>query len=77
MAVFCLHDQEKETFELAHLLGVLRSDMDFGRDYDARLDELLAENKLWVRHPMDFWERLRNHSPQVPGCRRWWAYIGS
>lgn len=46
---FCLHDGEKETFELARLVGVIRSDERFRHDYDSRLDELLAEKRLWLR----------------------------
>jgi hypothetical protein len=54
LPLFCLHDQEKETFELAALLGVLNSDETFRRDYHSRLDELLAEKKMWVRQPDGF-----------------------
>ncbi len=46
---FALHDGERETWRLAELLGILRSDREFLRDYDQRLDALLAENKLAVR----------------------------
>jgi SAM-dependent methyltransferase len=46
---FALHDGERETWRLAKLLGILRSDKEFLRDYDARLDVLLAENKIAVR----------------------------
>jgi hypothetical protein len=48
--LFCLHDEEMETFVLAKLVGVLRSDEEFRRDYDSRVDELLAENRIWIRH---------------------------
>ena len=51
---FCLHDQEKETFELAKLLGVLNSDQEFRAAYDLRLDELLAEKHILVRQPDGF-----------------------
>jgi hypothetical protein len=51
---FCLHDQEKETFELAELVGVLQSDDEFRSAYDFRLDELLAEKKILVRQPDGF-----------------------
>jgi hypothetical protein len=54
MPLFCLHDQEKETFELAKLVGVLHSDEGFRRDYDFRYDELLAEKKIWIRQPDGF-----------------------
>ena len=46
---FALHDGERETWRLANLLGILRSDREFLRDYDARLDALLAENRLAIR----------------------------
>jgi hypothetical protein len=49
MPWFCLHDDEKETFVLAKLIGVLRSDERLRLDYDSRLDELMAENKIWIR----------------------------
>ena len=46
---FALHDGKRETWRLAELLGTLRSDREFLRDYDARLDALLAENRMAVR----------------------------
>jgi SAM-dependent methyltransferase len=46
---FALHDGERETWRLAELLGILRSDREFLHDYDARLDALLTENRLAVR----------------------------
>jgi SAM-dependent methyltransferase len=46
---FALHDGEQETWRLAKLLGILRSDREFVRDYDARLDALLAKNRIAVR----------------------------
>ena len=46
---FALHDGERETWRLAELLGILRSDREFLRDYDARQDALLAENGIAVR----------------------------
>ena len=49
MPSFCLHDKEQETFELAKLVGILRSDEGFRCDYDSRLDELLAEKRIWLR----------------------------
>jgi hypothetical protein len=51
---FCLHDQEKETFELAKLVGVLNSDEEFRAGYDLRLDELLAEKKILIRQADGF-----------------------
>jgi hypothetical protein len=48
-AWFTLHEGEWETWRLAELLGVLRSDRAFLSDYDARLDALLAENRIAVR----------------------------
>jgi hypothetical protein len=48
-AWFTLHDGDRETLRLAELLGILRSDRDFLRDYDSRLDALLAENRIAVR----------------------------
>jgi hypothetical protein len=46
---FALHDGERETWRLAELLGTLRSDQEFLRDYDARLDALLAESRMAMR----------------------------
>ena len=51
---FALHDGERETWRLAELLGILRSDREFLRDYDARLDALLAENRLALRDENGF-----------------------
>jgi hypothetical protein len=58
----------RETWRLAELLGILRSDRKFLHDYDARLDTLLAENRIAVRdgdgclaeppNPIDFAERV-------------------
>ncbi len=48
-AWFTLHEGEQETWRLAELLGVLRSDREFLRDYDAHLDTLLAQNRIAVR----------------------------
>ena len=49
MPWFSLHNDEKETFALARLMGVLRSDEAFRLDYDSRVDELLAESRMLVR----------------------------
>ena len=46
---FSIHEGERETWRLAELLGILRSDREFLRDYDARLDSLLAENRMAIR----------------------------
>jgi SAM-dependent methyltransferase len=46
---FTIHDGERETWRLAELLGILRSDREFLREYDMRLDSLLAENRLALR----------------------------
>jgi len=54
MPWFCLHDEEKETFVLARLLGVLRADERFRLDYDSRVDELLAEKRIWIRREDGF-----------------------
>jgi SAM-dependent methyltransferase len=48
-AWFTLHEGERETWRLAELLGILRSDHTFLRDYDAKLDSLLAQNRIAVR----------------------------
>jgi hypothetical protein len=45
----CLHDGEKETWALARLVGILRSDPAFCVDFDNRLDDRLAEKRIWVR----------------------------
>ncbi len=46
---YCIHEGEKEVWALAKLVGLIRSDPAFRRDFDTRLDGLLAENKIWVR----------------------------
>jgi SAM-dependent methyltransferase len=63
-AWFTLHEGERETWRLAELLAILRSDREFLRDYDARADALLAEHQISIRDadgflteppgPMDF-----------------------
>ena len=54
MPWFSLHNDEKETFALAKLMGVLRSDEAFRLDYDSRVDELLAESRMLVRQQDGF-----------------------
>jgi SAM-dependent methyltransferase len=51
---FCLHNDEKETFVLAKLLGALRADEAFRHAYDSRVDELLAEARILVRQEDGF-----------------------
>jgi hypothetical protein len=51
---FCLHSDEKETWALARLIGVLRSDERYRVDYDSRVDELLAEHRICVRQADGF-----------------------
>ena len=46
---YALHDGERETWRLAELIGVLRTDKEFLRAYDERLDALLADNRFSVR----------------------------
>jgi len=48
-AWFALHDDERETWRLAEVLGILRSDREFLRDHDARMDALLAKHRIAVR----------------------------
>jgi len=72
MSLFCLHDEEKETFALAKLIGVLRSDEEFRRDYDSRVDGLLAENRIWIRHVAG---SLRAPADQLPSPQWVPAYI--
>jgi hypothetical protein len=54
MPWFCLHNDEKETFVLAKVLGILRSDESFRLAYDSRVDELLAENRTLIRQEDGF-----------------------
>ncbi len=46
---FCLQGGERETFVLAKLTGVLRRDEAYRTAFDARLDALFAEERLWIR----------------------------
>ncbi len=48
-AWYTLHEGEHETWKLATVLRVLRSDPDFLRPYDARLDGVLAEQGVAIR----------------------------
>jgi SAM-dependent methyltransferase len=72
MPWFCLHNEEKETFALARLIGVLRSDESFRFDYDSRVDELLAENRIFVRQEDGF---LAAHPDPLPVPEWLPAYI--
>lgn len=46
---FCLHNDERETFLTARVVGMLRRDDGFREAFDARLDTLMREQRLWVR----------------------------
>jgi hypothetical protein len=48
-AWYTVHDRDRETWRLAELIGALRSNPEFLRDYDGRLDALLAQHKFNVR----------------------------
>jgi SAM-dependent methyltransferase len=69
---YALHDGERETWRLAELIGALRSDKEFLRGYDERLDALLAENKISVR---DANGRLINHPEESDMAKRLPAYL--
>jgi len=60
---FALHDGERETWMLAHLVGILRSDESFRRDYDARLDQLLGKHNILDRSPDGCLRTPRNPIP--------------
>ncbi len=49
-----LHDHERETWRLADMVAILRSDPEFLRDYNTRLDSLLQERRLLVREENGF-----------------------
>jgi hypothetical protein len=44
------HDDDEETDRLATLIGTIRADNTFRRDFDARLDALLDEHGLFTRN---------------------------
>jgi hypothetical protein len=46
---FCLHEGEHETWALARLVRILRSDPEFRSDYGTRMDGLLEEKRMLVR----------------------------
>lgn len=48
---FALHDDDPDTLLLAELVGEVRSDDDFRRSFDRRLDALLADAELCPRGP--------------------------
>jgi hypothetical protein len=48
-AWYTVHEGDRETWRLAKLIGMLRSDREFLHDYDVRLDGLLAEHKFNMR----------------------------
>jgi len=48
---FTLHDGERETWMLASLVGILRSDESFRQDYDKRMDRLLDNSHILNRGP--------------------------
>jgi hypothetical protein len=69
LPLFALHDDEKETFTLARVVGVLRGNQDFCRAYDARYDELQAEDKIWVRGEDGFF----GPAPDQLASHKWMA----
>jgi len=54
VAWMSLHDHERETWRLAEMVAILRSDPEFLRDYNARPDSLLQEHRLLVREESGF-----------------------
>lgn len=48
---FTMSPSDKESASSAFLVGLLREDKDFCTAHDQRLDQLLAEARLWERHP--------------------------
>jgi len=48
---FALHDTDDETCRLAEALRVLRSDVDFLRDFDQALDRIFALHQICARKP--------------------------
>jgi len=51
IAVFALHDDDHDLDLMSRLIGILRSDGDFRRDIDARMDELQAGIGFGARKP--------------------------
>ena len=56
----CLYDGERETWRLAEMVAILRSDPQFLCDYNARLDTLLQEHGLLVREESGFLAILKD-----------------
>jgi hypothetical protein len=69
---YALHDGERETWRLAELVGVLRSNREFLREYDSSLDALLAEYKISVRDENGC---LINHPELGEPAKRLSAYL--
>jgi hypothetical protein len=51
IAVFTLHDDDRDRKRMASLIGLLRGDSSFRADFDRRLDELVVEHGLGARKP--------------------------
>jgi len=51
VAVFALHDDDHDTAVISALVGALRSDSEFCRDIDRRMDEIMAQIRLCARKP--------------------------
>jgi SAM-dependent methyltransferase len=66
---FTLHDGDRETWMLAKLVGILRSDESFRRDYDTSLDRLLEQSHILDR---DSDGRLRTSPAPIP-AQQWRA----
>jgi SAM-dependent methyltransferase len=66
---FTLHDGDRETWMLAKLVGILRSDESFRRDYDTRLDRFLKNSHILDR---DSDGRLRTPLDPIP-AQEWRA----
>ncbi len=60
---FTLHDSDRETRMLAKLVGLLRSDESFRRDFDTSLDRLLRDSHILDRDPNG---RLRTPPAPIP-----------
>jgi SAM-dependent methyltransferase len=51
VAWFAMHDGDRETWQTAKLVGILRSDETFRREHDDYLDQFLEQERLLRRQP--------------------------
>jgi SAM-dependent methyltransferase len=68
---YTMHEGERDTWIWAKLVGRLRSDKDFREAYDARLDAMFKEKRLYARDADGFLAPAPDQLPQAEWFNAW------